>query len=772
MLVRCSGCFEQYDREYDVCPCCGHVNGAPAEESFHLNPGAMLQGRYMIGKVIGFGGFGITYKAWDKKLQTVVAIKEYFHSGIVNRAPGSLDVIVYAKKREMEFNHEFNRFIDEARSMAKFGTHSNIVNVYGYFEENQTAYIVMEYLNGVTLSEFIKIGSLGIESSLAITVNICQALKAIHAAGIIHRDVSPDNIMICSDNKIKLIDFGTARFSHDEEAQRTVILKPGYAPPEQYEKLSVQGPWTDIYALGATLYLMLTGIKPDESTNRKIADTLAQPSEINPAVSENVSNTVMKAMALDRHMRFKTVDEFEKGINQEIKVIPLRKEIGNRKRRRLITVLSSALVVIIAVTTFVYFFNKQRIDETLADAKISIWYELTGDDRFDTAKREAYSAVFDAFRDSFANIEIEVSEFVTDEYVSRVLSELEAGDAPTLFETTSIDAAMLYNAVNLNDVIRHLDIKQYNFLDKYETYFPERKQLPLGFIAPTAYVNTTLSGLTSNSISANTITETGTLRQFLAGETEMVLSDTTEFFNVQAALPARYRLLRIDEAAGVDCWFSDIWSIGNCGVNEQKAAEHLLIFMLSDNAQDYLYIRNSSGILPLNKNDLDVFVGVYVDFNGFFDNIDSYTFSMMPLPTKIKDDTAYPDDEPAIFSDPAPDGSLAVEINGQRVIFADQQPIIVDGRILAPAREVFEPLGYTTSWDSKTSTLTLSDNINVILVPIGENVFTINGTAYELDVPARVVDGRAMLPFGAMLDSVGYVTRWDKDRNTVIIITP
>ena len=143
---------------------------------------------------------------------------------------------------------------------------------------------------------------------------------------------------------------------------------------------------------------------------------------------------------------------------------------------------------------------------------------------------------------------------------------------------------------------------------------------------PVVYINTTLSDMVGNSISSENILNIGSREQFLAGETEMFLSDTLDFFNVQAALPARYRLLRIDEE-NINGVFKDLWSIGENRNNEKRAAERLLLFMLSAKAQDYLYIRNSSGILPLNRDNLNNFVEIYIDFDGFFENIDSYTFS-------------------------------------------------------------------------------------------------------------------------------------------------
>jgi len=638
MTIRCSACFEQYESEYFVCPSCGHYAGAPPAEPFYIGPGALLQGRYTVGAALGFGGFGVIYKAWDNKYQNLVAIKEYFPSGIVSRAQNSAEVAVYAKKREKEFEAGFARFIDEAGSMAAFGSHANIVNVYGCFEENRTAYIVMEYLDGVTLSEYIKANELTVEDALAITLNVCEALKAIHASGIVHRDVSPDNIFICADYRVKLIDFGTARFSQNEDTLLTVILKPGYSPPEQYETINAQGPWTDIYAVGATLYFMLTGVKPDESTNRKIDDTLLPPSELNPDAPEYISNTVMKALAIDRHMRFKTVEEFTKGLNQDIKVVPLSVEIKNRKTRRLLSVLSAAFLVVAAFAGLVCYFNMRMGEGALRAATISVWYGLSGDEAHDAAKRGAYGAVFNEFLAIYPNITITEEAFAGEDYMARLTEAVKTGAAPALFETTGIDkytegVKILAGAADLGPVAEGLSsLDEYYFMANYGAYFPSRNRLPLGFIAPAVYINNNLAAIPDGGAGVADILEDAIggeatdYELFAAGGSGILVSDTARYFDVQAALAAQYTLLRAEGAENL-CRFTDLWSVSALsGKDEIAAAERLLAFMLSENAQDLLYIRNRTGKLPLNKNALAEFVGVHDEFIGFFDNIGSYMF--------------------------------------------------------------------------------------------------------------------------------------------------
>ena len=211
--IQCKNCFGHYeDVSLSVCPHCGFEPGAPIGEVFYLYPGTVLNNRYSIGQVLGFGGFGITYKAWDAKLQTIVALKEYYPTGIVNRTPGTRNVVLFAGNRVKEFDHGLERFVDEAKNMAKFSSHKNIVNVFEYFQENNTAYIVMEFLDGITLSAFLQTNTVPQETAIEITLSVAAALRDIHESGIIHRDVSPDNIFICHNGNIKLIDFGAARF--------------------------------------------------------------------------------------------------------------------------------------------------------------------------------------------------------------------------------------------------------------------------------------------------------------------------------------------------------------------------------------------------------------------------------------------------------------------------------------------------------------------------------------------------------------------------------
>lgn len=340
-MNRCCQCMREYGDEYDLCPFCGTEKDAAPKELYYLAPGSLIADRYEIGVSVGSGGFGITYKAWDRTLSKVVAVKEYYPAGMVNRVPGQKELIVYSGSRERECAAGKVRLLEEARNMAKFNTHPNIIHVYDFFEENNTAYIVMEFLEGVSFKEYIKEqgGRIPLEKALDVTRAVLSALSEVHKGGILHRDISPDNIFVCSDGRVKLIDFGAARFSaKDEDRTRSVILKPGFAPPEQYQTRSRQGPWTDIYAVAATLYRAVTGVSPEESVNRTEEDLLAEPKQFCPEMSDNLNNAILRAMALRYELRFQSAEEFQRALEGETFIRNVGKELRARKIRRALSI--------------------------------------------------------------------------------------------------------------------------------------------------------------------------------------------------------------------------------------------------------------------------------------------------------------------------------------------------------------------------------------------------------------------------------------------------
>lgn len=294
--------------------------------TIYLQENTILRSRYKIIKVIGIGGFGITYKAYDKVLASEVAIKEYYPMGVANRTTDRNDITLYTETQRIEFGYGKVRFLKEAQDLAKFNKNIGIVSVYDFFEENETAYMVMEYLEGCTLKEYMTNSSRIIDDEMMIqvTFSVMEALENIHKAGLVHRDISPDNIFICNDSCVKLIDFGAAKQEMKGDAKTvSVVLKYGYAPIEQYSKKSELGPWTDIYALGATMYKMVTGENPEEATSRVVDDTMKQPKEINADVPDHINDVIMRAMSVKYTDRFSNIKEMREALleqdNHELK---------------------------------------------------------------------------------------------------------------------------------------------------------------------------------------------------------------------------------------------------------------------------------------------------------------------------------------------------------------------------------------------------------------------------------------------------------------------
>ena len=271
------------------CPRCGHsISDKSAAAPYHLLPGTMLAERYLVGKYIGEGGFGITYIGLDTTLSKRVAIKEFYPSGAANRTNEVSDGVIVTQGKEEFFTKGVERFMLEAQNVAAFSDEDGIVDALDYFQANNTAYIVMEYLDGENLRDYVNShGLFKSDELINLMLPVMKSLKAMHKKGVIHRDISPDNIMYTKSGKLKVMDFGSARYYTNEERQLSVVLKQGYAPEEQYRKNGKQGPFTDVYALCATIYNCITGVVPEDSLDREINDTLKPPRNIYSTMDAN-----------------------------------------------------------------------------------------------------------------------------------------------------------------------------------------------------------------------------------------------------------------------------------------------------------------------------------------------------------------------------------------------------------------------------------------------------------------------------------------------------
>ena len=287
----------------------------PKDDRFPLalSKGTILSGQYVIERVLGQGGFGITYKAVDyRNGNKPVAVKEYFPDSLVYREMS--EVIPYPGDRAENFEYGKKNFLAEAETLARFLGNDNIVRVYSYFEENGTAYFAMEYVDGIPFDKYLQTkpgGRITIDEAKKILIPVMDALGAVHAKGIIHRDVTPDNIYI-TNTRVMLLDFGAARYSLGDKSQSLdVVLKHGFAPKEQYQRKGKQGPFTDIYSLGATFYFAITGRRPPDSIDRIDTDQLIPPSRLGVNITKYQETAILQAMSVRPEERFRSMAEFK-----------------------------------------------------------------------------------------------------------------------------------------------------------------------------------------------------------------------------------------------------------------------------------------------------------------------------------------------------------------------------------------------------------------------------------------------------------------------------
>ena len=346
--------MNDYDDGFEVCPHCGYVFGTDSNESYHLQPSTIIGKRYIIGKVLGYGGFGVTYLGWDAILEQKVAIKEYFPNEFCTRVHGEERVSVYSGSKKEQFESGMEKFLSESKCLSKLIDVEGIVKIQDCFEENNTAYIVMEYLEGMTLKTLLEEENvLSVDSAITMIKPILDALDKVHAEGIIHRDIAPDNIFFTDDGRIKVIDFGASRFATTKHSKSlSVILKPGYSPEEQYRSGGDQGPWTDVYAVAATFYKMITGVTPDDAMERNVNDKLKEPSKLGIKLGKNTENSIMNALNVKVEGRTKSARDFLNDLEAEevkrIKIKNIKMDIGQMPIWAKIT----SSVACVAIITF------------------------------------------------------------------------------------------------------------------------------------------------------------------------------------------------------------------------------------------------------------------------------------------------------------------------------------------------------------------------------------------------------------------------------------
>ena len=357
----CYNCFQERESAEGPCPHCG-FDLAENEKKYPvaLRAGTILNGRYIVGRVLGQGGFGITYLALDTQLNAKVAIKEFMPGELATRVDGTT-VSVLAESKTEAFTYGAERFQEEARTLAKFIGNPNIAAVTSYFDENDTSYFVMDYIEGISFKTYIANhgGRVSVEDTLNVMIPVLRALTAVHQEGFIHRDVTPDNIYITKDGMVKLLDFGSARYSiGDKSKSLDVILKVGYAPKEQYIRRSRQGPFTDVYSCAACFYAALTGFLPPESLERLDHDELVPVSQCGIEIPEYLDKAILKGLAVQPEDRFQNAEEFLEAIeNQQVVEVSASQtaaaQPGKKKvKPALIAGIAAVVVLLAAVGAF------------------------------------------------------------------------------------------------------------------------------------------------------------------------------------------------------------------------------------------------------------------------------------------------------------------------------------------------------------------------------------------------------------------------------------
>ena len=419
-------------------------------------------------------------------------------------------------EKEKQYKNQIKRFLMEAQSIAQFGKANDIVNVFDYFEENNTAYIVMEYIDGVLLKDYLeKQGALSPDIAMTIIEPVVEALKKIHASGIIHRDISPDNIFIAGEDSVKVFDFGAAILNDESGAKEgEKVIKVGYSAPEQYRDSAGQGYFTDIYSIGAILYQMITGQKPIESTEREYKDELKSPLELGFDIEPNLDRAIMEALAVQPALRFQGIQQFDDAINGKRKAEYPKVKLRIRKRKRIMVACMSLLALAAIGVGGLFFNNKIKHSDKLynENAKIEkatdivVWVD--NDKMKDTVEKTVSRAnmkVKSAVKSTKTSdggqftkeqkaenpkITVEVKN-ISDKNsgykdMDAALKAAKDGKEkyPDMIQTDDITdiTSGEKKMVSLKDnVYAMLNLRDYSYMSAYSKYYPDMKQMPISF---------------------------------------------------------------------------------------------------------------------------------------------------------------------------------------------------------------------------------------------------------------------------------------------------
>lgn len=611
----CFRCFKMKG-SYGVCPHCGYEEDTGAAQAYQLAPGTVLRGRYIIGVSIGFGGFGITYKAFDTVLSIVVAIKEFYPAGLVNRGEGEVKVGIFSGEKEKEFKRQLERFLEEARNMAIFSKEKDIINVFDYFEENQTAYIIMEYVDAPLLKESLKEkGKFPVKEAEKYILALLEALSKVHYHGIIHKDVSPDNIFLLGEDSIKLFDFGAAKFQGTEtERTEDVVVKAGYTPPEQYRSRNVQGAFMDIYAVGAVFYEMVTGEKPMEAPDRSVGDELKKPGEFGTEIEERLERIILKALALKPELRFQTAEQMKEAMTGRKKVELPEEELRKyqKKKKAFAVGLVSVFAIIggIFLLSQTYFSGRGKIDVSkIREEDMEVW--ISSEDA-DTGK-ELSEVFLESVEKECPKLHVTVRVVNKEEYGERLKQAAEEGKLPDVFCTEGIEAAEY--CTDLSRLLNTMELSSYLFLGELgkKTY-----ELPTAMQIAVAYISEEKEADLPEFLEADTLSDQKDILEYAEKEEAFLAfqdknspvsriagdlsdMDRVKEVTVDVIPPTDFSVLPILKDGKLVGTLEHHYGVSKYGdSSRQEAGMFLLSLLFSDGVQSAAYMGNEEGI-PLNR---------------------------------------------------------------------------------------------------------------------------------------------------------------------------
>lgn len=470
----CMGCMREIEDAATVCPHCGYDESSLVQESYYLAPGTIIGGKYIVGRALSYSGYTVKYIGMDAASERRVMISEYLPSDFSTRSEGETGVTIYSGDALEQFNQGLMTFLNEGNRIQNLGAVQGIAQVYDCIAENDTGYLISEYLEGKTLQQILDTGKrFSPEEAKAFICEILTGLKRVHPMDIIHCDIAPETIFITQQREIKLLDFGSTRYVTTANSKSlAIILKQGYAPEEQYRSQGRRGPWTDVYALGAVMYRMITGKVPPESVDRALEDTIQAPSKFVPSIPKAMENALMNALNVYQEERTPSAEVFYQELNNAGTV---RRKIKKKKRDTgRIPFWVKGLVAVVACTVLVGGILVIRVKQEEAQRQLA----STSEERFSTGVGKPYQAFQKKWKkNGFALSRVEV-EYRYDATVSEdIVKEFEDyTEDRCLVDGASVKSLKKKRSVKGDDMLARVVVasgNRYSFLPEWMNSFPQ-----------------------------------------------------------------------------------------------------------------------------------------------------------------------------------------------------------------------------------------------------------------------------------------------------------